>query len=276
MPDTRMPRPPYYLGHSVRELDRLKVQARAIDPITRRFFRAAGILAGIRVLDVGCGVGDVTLLAADLVGASGEVVGVDSAPIAVEQATARAEAQSRRNVSFCEGDPTDMSFDRPFDAVVGRYVLQFQADPAAMLRKLAAHVKPGGLIVFHEIDWDGARSFPPSPTYEQCCRWIRDTARLLNVETQMGIKLHATFVAAGLAAPAMRLEAVVEGPVRVSDRLHLLANQVETMLPEMVRLGITTAGEVALGTLVERMKDEIRAVSSVIVWRSEIAAWCRV
>ena len=163
------------------------------------------------------------------------------------QAKARADAQSRRNVFFREGDPAHMSFDRPFDAVVGRYVLQFQPDPAAMLRKLAVHVRLGGLIVFHEIDWDGARSFPPSPTYEQCCRWILETLRLLNVETRMGIKLHATFLAAGLRAPTMRLEAVVGGPSSVSDRLHLLANQVETMVPEMERLGVATAAEDCVG-----------------------------
>ena len=268
--------PAYYLGHSDRELDRLRAQARLIDPITRRFFRDAGIVPGMRVLDVGSGAGDVAFLVADLVGDSGEVVGVDRAPNALAAAKARADAQSRKNVFFREGDPAQMLFGRQFDAVVGRYVLQFQPDPAAMLRKLAVHVRPGGLIVFHEVDWDGARSFPPSPTYEQCCRWILETLRLLNVETRMGIKLHATFLAAGLQAPTMRLEAVVGGPSSVSDGLRQLANQVETMAPEMERLGVATAARIALGTLAKRMDDEIHAESSVIVGRSEMCAWCRV
>jgi SAM-dependent methyltransferase len=271
----RLPRPAYYLGHSDRELDRLRTQSRVIDPITRRFFRDAGINAGMRVLDVGSGAGDVAFLVADLVGHAGEVVGVDRAPNAVTAATARAEAQSLGNVRFREGDPAQLSFDQPFDAVVGRYVLQFQSDPATMLRNLSVHVKRGGLIVFHEIDWDGVRSWPPSPTYDQCCGWIRETLRLLNVETRMGIKLHATFLAAGLPAPTMRSEAVVGGPASVSDRLQLLANQVETMLPDMERLGVTTAAQIALDTLVERMNDDIHAESSVIVGRSEIGAWCR-
>ena len=272
----RMPGPAYYLGHSDRELDRLRAQARLIDPITRRFFREAGIIPGMRVLDVGSGVGDVAFLVADLVGDSGEVVGVDRAPNALARAKERADARSRTNVFFREGDPAHLSFDRPFDAVVGRYVLQFQSDPAAMLRKLALHVKLGGLIVFHEVDWVGARSFPPSPIYEQCCRWILETLQLLNVETRMGIKLHATFLGAGLPAPTMRLEAVVGGPSSVSDRLDLLANQVETMVPEMERLGVASAAQIRLGTLVKRMSDEIHAASSVIVSRSEIGAWCHV
>src|SRR6202790_5278664 len=251
------PRPAYALGHSDRELDRLSAQARLIDPITRRFFLGAGIIPGMRVLDVGCGAGDVAFLVADLVGDSGEVVGGDRAPNALAAAKARADGQSRRNVSFREGDPAQMAFERPFDAVVGRYVLQFQPDPAAMLRKLALQVTVGGLIVFHEIDWDGARSFPPSPTYDQCCRWIVETLRLLGAETRMGIKLHATFLAAGLRAPAMRLEAVVGGPQNNSDRLHLIVDLVETLVPEMERLGVASAAEIGLATLAERMDNEV-------------------
>ena len=272
----RVPRPAYYLGHSDRELDRLKVQARVVDPITTRFFREAGISRGMRVLDVGSGAGDVTFVVADLVGESGEVVGVERAQKALATAQARAAAQSRRNVLFREGDPARMSFDQPFDAVVGRYVLQFQPDPAAMLRELAVHVRRGGLVVFHEVDWYGVRSFPPSPTYEQCCGWILETLRLMNVETRMGLKLHEAFLAAGLRAPTMRLEAVVGGPSSVSDRLQLLANQVETMAPEMERLGVVTAATIALETLAKRMHDEIHAESSVVVGRSEIGAWCHV
>jgi cyclopropane fatty-acyl-phospholipid synthase-like methyltransferase len=72
----------YVLGHSQRVTDRLKAQARLIDPITRRFFGEAGIEEGMRVLDVGSGAGDVALLAAELVGASGAVVGVDRVTLA--------------------------------------------------------------------------------------------------------------------------------------------------------------------------------------------------
>ena len=155
---------PYVLGHSDREIERLKTQARLIDPITERFFREAGIIPGMRVLDVGTGAGDVAFLAATIVGDKGEVVGVDRVPAALEAARARAAALAPRNVVFREGDPGEMAFERPFDAVIGRYVLQFQRDPATMLRAIARHARPGGLITFHEIDWAGLGSFSPAPT----------------------------------------------------------------------------------------------------------------
>jgi len=193
--------PEYVLGHSDRELARLKAQATLIDPTTRRFLRAAGITPGMCVLDVGSGAGDVAFLAAELVGDSGSVIGVDRAPAAVTVASARAAARALTNVMFREGDPADMSFDRPFDAVIGRYVLQFQKDPAAVLRRLATHARPGGTIVFHEIDWSGLASIPPVPTFDLCCQWGADAMRLHGTETHMGTKLHSAFVDAGLGLP---------------------------------------------------------------------------
>lgn len=67
------PGPQYVLGHSDREIERLKTQALLIDPITQRFFQQAGIIPGMRVLDVGTGAGDVAFLAAALVGDKGEL-----------------------------------------------------------------------------------------------------------------------------------------------------------------------------------------------------------
>ena len=60
--------PDYILGYSDHEHERLLLQGRILRPYTERFLHAAGLAAGMRVLDVGCGLGDVALLAADIVG----------------------------------------------------------------------------------------------------------------------------------------------------------------------------------------------------------------
>lgn len=266
----------YVLGHSDRELERLAVQARLIDPMTRRFFCEAGIVRGMRVLDVGCGPGDTTFLAADLVGDTGEVVGVDRAPAAVMAARRRADARSLHNVSFREGDPADITFEQPFDAIIGRYVLMFRHDPTTMLRMLVAHLRPGGVVVFHEPDWDSARSFSAVPTYDRCCRWIVETLRLSGADPQMGIKLYPAFVAAGLPAPSLRLELVISGGANSADHVQFKTELARTLVPEMERLGVATADEVDIETLAERVLAEVIANSSVIVGRSEIGAWSRV
>jgi SAM-dependent methyltransferase len=266
----------YALGHSARELERLIAQARLVDPITRRFFEEAGIAPGMRVLDVGSGAGDVAFLAADLVGRTGEVIGVERAPAALKVARARAEAQVRSNVSFREGDPTTMRFEQPFDAVVGRLVLMYYPDPAEALRRLASHLRPGGLLVFHETDWSEVRSYPPSPTYDRCCQWFLDTFKALGTETRMGIKLHSAFVAADLPAPTTRLQAIIGGDTRCADWLRILAEIVAVLLPDMERLGIATAAEIGIDTLVDRLCAEVAAGGGVVVGRAEIGAWAAI
>src|SRR5438552_10985714 len=137
----------YALGHSKRELQRRAHQAQAFAPFTRQLFEQAGIGQGMRILDVGSGAGDVAFLAAEFVGPSGEVVGVDREVAAVECAVARAQDQGISNVKFLEGDPAVLEFDRQFDAVVGRLVLMYYPEPVDTIRKLARHVRRGGLII---------------------------------------------------------------------------------------------------------------------------------
>src|SRR5258708_33603376 len=171
----------------------------------------------MRALDIGSGAGDVAFLAADLVGPSGSVLGTDRAPAAVASATASARERGLDNVSFREGDPAGMSFAQPFDAVTGRYVLLYQADPGATLAALARHLKPGGILMFHEPDWLCARSEPAAPAYDRCCRWIQEAFRLSATDTNMAVTLYASFVRAGLKAPAMRMHTHIGGPARMCD-----------------------------------------------------------
>jgi 2-polyprenyl-3-methyl-5-hydroxy-6-metoxy-1,4-benzoquinol methylase len=265
----------YVLGHSEQELERISTQARRFEPFTRQIFQAAGVASGMRVLDVGSGAGDVTFLAADLVGSSGNVVGTDKVPTAVALARGRTSSKSLRNVTFREGDPTQMTFDRPFDAIVGRFILMHCANSSAMLRKLAAHVQPGGVVVFLEPTWSFARSLPLVPLYERCCRWIVEAFRSAGTETDMGIKLHSAFVAAGLPAPSMQMYPIIGGPVAARDWLRDVAGIVNTMQSEIVRLGLATAEEVDNATLVDRLHAEAAVTDSVIVAPGVVGAWAR-
>lgn len=265
---------PYILVHSDREFRRLKHQADIINPITRRILLFAGISPGMRVLDVGCGAGDVSLLIAELVGETGEVVGVDRAAVAIAAAERRVAAYPARNISFREGDPGSIAFDKPFDAAVGRYVLMFQADPVELLRDAARHVRPGGIVAFHEPDWSGARSQPPSRNYDQSCEWIIETFKRTGIETRMGGKLDAVFQAAGLAAPAMHLESVIGGKTGGRDWAHQTSELMVTMLPEIVNRGVAAAGTIDPATIEAGMMRDIEA-GAVIMSRSEIGAWSR-
>lgn len=265
---------PYILVHSDREIRRLRHQADIVDPITRRIFAFAGIGPGMRVLDVGCGAGDVSLLIAELVGPTGEVVGVDRAAAALAAAERKAAASGTGNISFREGDPGAIRFEEPFDAAVGRYVLMFQADPATLLRDAARHVRPGGIVAFHEPDWTGARSHPPSRGYDQCCAWIIETFERTGIETHMGVKLDAAFRSAGLSSPTMHLESVIGGSQGGRDWAHQTSELLVTMLPEVVNRGVAREDAVDTDAIAAGMMRDIEA-GTVILGRSEIGAWSR-
>ena len=85
------------------ETDRLLRQARIFGPYTRRLFQDAGIVPGMRVLDVGSGAGDVALILGDMVGTSGTVMGIDINAELLETARARADAAGLQNVAFMVG-----------------------------------------------------------------------------------------------------------------------------------------------------------------------------
>src|ERR1051326_4326669 len=92
----------YVLGYSDAEQDRLIRQATLLAPITERLFREAGIGRGCRVLDIGSGLGDVAMIAARLVGESGEVLGIDRNAGFVARARERVAAVGFRNVTFVQ------------------------------------------------------------------------------------------------------------------------------------------------------------------------------
>ena len=142
----------YLLAQSEEEMRRLALQAEVLHTQpTRWLFQQAGLSAGMRVLDVGCGAGDGTFLAAEFVGPSGRVIGIDSSPRALDTARLRADRAGLGNVAFIEADLQDYVHPEPFDALVGRAVLMYLPDPAAALRSLLRSVRGGGLVAFREV-----------------------------------------------------------------------------------------------------------------------------
>jgi SAM-dependent methyltransferase len=264
----------YALGHSERELDRLSFQGAVLAPFTRQLFSQAGLVPGMRVLDVGCGSGDVSFVAADLVGQRGHIVGVDRSAAALNRARARANRRNCSNLAFVEGDAARMQFDQQFDAIVGRLVLMYQADPVESLRQLTRHLRPGGLMVFQELDTSACRSFPPAPSYDRAVAWLADALHGSGARPKLGLELHSVFADSGLPAPQMRMDAIVSGDAE-SPACVLLAEAVRSLLPTLEKLNIALPHEVDVDSLTHRIREEVAARRSVVVSYGLIGAWSR-
>lgn len=274
MPGRASADPTYIMGHSAEERERLIQQGGLFGPITERFLRGAGLAPGMRVLDVGCGVGDVTLLCADLVGADGAVVGVDRDPAALARARERVQAAGLEHVELREGDFREVTFDTPFDAVVGRAVLMYAADPAAAIRALLPHLRSGGIVAFQELDFTHLGALPQSDIADQIADWWRRTATQAGVELQMGLKLFAAYREAGLPEPELQAETIVGGGPDYGGYAYL-AGVIRSVLPLMERFGVATAKEVDIDTLADRLRAELVRSGGVLPLQMIVGAAAR-
>lgn len=120
------------------------------EPLTERLLLGAGIRRGMQILDLGCGDGDISLLAAKLTGPNGLVLGVDRDPEMLNAARNRAWREDLNHVYFLDAAVGDLPDVGPFDAVIGRHFLDHTEDPVATVRQAARLLRPGGVMAFHE------------------------------------------------------------------------------------------------------------------------------
>jgi SAM-dependent methyltransferase len=256
--------PAYGVGHSADELERLKAQGALIAELNRYFFHEAGIRPGMRVLDVGSGAGDVALLVSQMVGPTGAVIGTDREDPALNTARARAEQAGLTNLEFRKGDPAEMTFEQPFDAVVGRLVLMYYPNPTETIKKLVEHLRPAGIIGFLEADYSNCRAYPELPLFLHVAKLIEKALRTLGADPLMGLKLPKVFLDAGLQRPQTRCVSFNGTHVDAGPML-VFAQTLKTVLSVLEKIGAATAAEIQIDTLAQRMIEEAAACNGVVV-----------
>lgn len=245
----------YTLGHSESELDRLQRQAGYLRGITESIWRNAGLEPGMRVLDVGCGAGDTTLLAAEMVGPRGLVIGQDRSAAAIASASARAHGHS--NVTFVQGElGSEVPGHGPFDAVVGRFVLIHQPDVTAALKSIWPLLRPGGLAAFHELELDVRTiSDPPSALAIQVRQWIGHAFYLSGTQFHAVSQMSRYFYEAGFGWPRVQIHPLVgSGPDNFAP--HYLVQTLRTLAPVLEQAGVTSMAALELDTLEARLRAE--------------------
>lgn len=211
--------------------------------MTRRLLRDAGIAAGARVLDVGCGAGNVTLMLAQLIGDHGYVLGLDRDASSVAAAQSRALQLGVSNVGFVQGELASPPAEHGlFDAAVGRRVLMYQPGPVAAVRGLGRALRPGGLVVFQEHDASIAPlATSPLPLHTRVRDWMWRTVEREGANIRMGLTLGSVIVRA--------------------------------MLHRIVRQGVATEDEIQVDTLDQRLVMERADAGATYVGELVFGAW---
>lgn len=271
----------YVLGYSEIEAERLRMQAQLLRGWTDRFFRAAGLAelgAGpMRILDAGCGLGDVSMLAAEIAGPEATVLGIDRDAASLEKARQRvAQAGLDNRISFQQTDVTEFEATEKFDAVVGRLILLYQRNAGASLRHLAQQVKPGGLMVFHELDFGAVpRMGTVGPLWDWAYTLVGEGFRSGGADPSFGLKLTPAFRDAGLGWPKLLAETTMGGEPG-SFLYWWIPATIKSILPLIEKAGLATADEVKIETLAERLEEEGTRLGTQIIGPTQFGAWVRV
>jgi SAM-dependent methyltransferase len=260
----------YSLGSDPQELERLDRQAAAIARPTELILRAAGIGPGMRVLDLGTGLGHVALQVAELVGPEGSVVGVDQAPDAIQVARSRAAP----NVRFELADAFEYRDEQPFDAIVSRLLLFHVPDPVELVRRQVRALRAGGLLLAIDFNVGGAGSAPGVELVDRALGWIDAGFRSAGANPRVGARLGPILRDAGLDG----IETVgVQGYFAPGDPAGpgMVAGVVRTLAPQIIAAGVATAQEIGLDDLQQRLDAALREADAVLMPPTVAAAWAR-
>jgi 2-polyprenyl-3-methyl-5-hydroxy-6-metoxy-1,4-benzoquinol methylase len=245
----------YILGHADREHRRLIFQASLHNPFTEQFLRRAGLTAGMRVLDVGCGVGEVSMIAAHLVGYRGHVTGIDMDAGALALAARRCQERGLDQVTFLQQDIHHFRADSAFDAVIGRHILIHTREPGTVLKMAAANLRPGGLVAFHEIDGTVLDLWQDLPLAGQLVALSQEVMLTVHDLPKLGPRLHTLLADAGFQAIDCRGEYEIGGGA--DSRLYeWFAVTLGALFPAIEAAGLARAADWSLETLAQRLQQE--------------------
>ena len=193
----------YVHTRDAKEYQRLRDQARMWEEATAHVLAAVGLGPGMSCLDVGSGPGAVMRLMADRVGPEGRVTGIE-----IDGALGAEALQDLRREGGAEFEQITADLLKleapagvPFDLTFCRLLLMHMHDPVAILEKMLAWTKPGGVVVAQEFDFGAIAVEPTCPAMGEFNRLFEGVFRAHGRNLRAGRQLPAQFEAAGLGTP---------------------------------------------------------------------------
>jgi SAM-dependent methyltransferase len=249
---------------------RLRVLARVMWPTTRELLARIRVAEDARCLDVGCGGGDVTIPLARLV-PRGHVVGTDVDDVKLELARAEALPAGVENVEFRHEDVTEPPRRAEwFDLIYARFLLTHLPDPAEVMARLVARLRPGGVLVVEDIDCSGHFCHPASAAFRRYVELYATAARARGGDPDIGPKLPSLLARAGLDELGMH---VVQPAGFQGDATIIAPITLQAIGDAVVDAGLATTQE--LTQLHGELSAYARTPGTVMSLPRVVQAWGR-
>ena len=222
-----------YLMESEDEAKRLEVKT---DPVAlRRQALWCGIKPGMRVLDVGCGVGKTTSLLYEMIQPEGSIVGIDFSAARITYA--EEHYGGKNGIEFCRQDLNEsMTGLGEFDLIWVRFVLEyFRRESLDIVRELKNCLKPGGTLCLIDLDFNSLIYYEMPETLQATLAKIMLTLdEQYNFDTFIGRKLYSFLYDVGLENIDVELMAhnLIYGEIKDKDRFNLI-KKIETVLKKV-------------------------------------------
>jgi len=254
--------PPPYLMDSRGEGRRLERKTRAAP--ARRQLAAAGLVPGMRSLDVGCGTGAVTRVMAGVAG-PGRATGVDASPERIAQARQLAEARGVEAAFACHDACALDLPDGAFDFVWSRFLFEYLLEPQRALAEMVRVTRPGGTVAVADLDGQLQTFQPLDEADAACLAGVLRAMRAAGFDPDVGRKLYGWCRAAGLVDVRARVftHQLYAGGIPPRERPNW-RDKVRTAVPRLSDLdGPASAAMERLGALIER--DDLFYYSTLIL-----------
>jgi SAM-dependent methyltransferase len=210
------------------------------------------------------------------VGTTGHVIGIDPSEDAIAVARQRFRARRHSNGEFIQSDIQSYEGPADFDAAVCRYVLIHQKAPGDFLRMTRRLIRSGGVIALHEMDAArGIRSNPPLSVLHEVYDAVHYILTRAGAPFDVGGRLVRVFREAGLPAPSMFTETLVESAAD-SQLLPWMVGLAREVLPHMVAAGVMTADQLSIDTLLDRLRHQANSSDCQLEFVPQMCAWVRV
>jgi ubiquinone/menaquinone biosynthesis C-methylase UbiE len=209
-------------------------------PTTRTFFRRIGLQPGMHCLDVGCGIGAVTLKLARWVGPTGQTVGIDRDEQYLQ--LARQEAiQHGLSALFRAESIDDLREEAVYDLVYCRFLLTHVPEPGLALERLARAVKPGGLVAVEDIEFAAHFCYPACPALDRYVRLYQQAVHHKGGDPNIGPRLVSLFLESGLTDVHVE---VVQPTFRSGPGKRIASITMEHIQEAVVQEGLASPQEV--------------------------------